>query len=66
MGIPAKSSSKGTGKAGLRKYLGLQVLRLVAATMVVITHGILFTTERLDRHFGLWERGGRAVDIFSP
>ena len=64
MGIPAKSSSKGTGKAGLRKYLGLQVLRLVAATMVVITHGILFTTERLDRHFGLWERGGRGVDIF--
>jgi len=49
---------------GVRKYDGLQVLRITAALMVVVTHSTLYASERLDRHFGVWERGATGVDIF--
>jgi len=49
---------------GVRKYNGLQVLRITAAFMVVVTHSTFYASERLDRHFGVWEKGAAGVDIF--
>lgn len=50
--------------AGVRKYLGLQILRITAAFMVLVTHSTFYASERLDRHFGVWESGAAGVDIF--
>jgi peptidoglycan/LPS O-acetylase OafA/YrhL len=50
--------------AGTRKYLGLQILRITAATMVVLTHATLFASERLDSHFGVWREGAVGVELF--
>jgi exopolysaccharide production protein ExoZ len=47
-----------------RKFLSIQALRMVAALLVVVTHSTQFALERLDRHFFIWERGTRGVDIF--
>jgi len=45
-------------------FEGVQVLRLVAATFVVITHSTFYTMERLDTNFLVWGRGASGVDIF--
>lgn len=47
-----------------RKYLGLQILRIIAACMVLVTHATLYTHERLDNQFRVWEAGALGVDIF--
>jgi exopolysaccharide production protein ExoZ len=50
---------------GVRKYQGLQILRITAACLVLFTHAMFHASERLDRHFGVWRVGGGAgVDIF--
>jgi exopolysaccharide production protein ExoZ len=50
---------------GVRKYMGLQILRITAACLVLFTHAMFHASERLDRHFGVWRVGGGAgVDIF--
>jgi exopolysaccharide production protein ExoZ len=49
---------------GVRKYHGLQILRIAAAFMVLLTHSSFYASERLDRHFTVWERGATGVSIF--
>ena len=49
---------------GVRKYQGLQILRITAACMVLLTHSTFYAWERLDRHFGVWGKGASGVDIF--
>jgi peptidoglycan/LPS O-acetylase OafA/YrhL len=49
---------------GVRKYQGLQILRITAACMVLLTHSTFYASERLDRHFGVWEKGATGVIIF--
>ncbi len=49
---------------GVRKYLGLQILRITAACMVVLTHSTYYAWLRLDKHFGVWGSGAKGVDIF--
>ena len=46
------------------RYLGLQVLRIVAACLVLLTHSTFYVSERLDKHFPVWNRGTTGVDIF--
>lgn len=46
------------------RYDGIQVLRLVAALLVVVTHATLYTTERLNPGLGVWRFGAIGVDIF--
>jgi exopolysaccharide production protein ExoZ len=46
------------------KFLGIQALRAIAACLVVFTHSTFYAAERLDRHFFVWQRGTRGVDIF--
>src|SRR5271156_3493356 len=45
-------------------YLGLQVLRVMAAVLVLITHSGFYASERLDRSFTYWETGAAGVDLF--
>jgi exopolysaccharide production protein ExoZ len=47
-----------------RKYDGLQVMRLVAACLVLCTHSMFYASERLDKGFHFWPRGAAGVDIF--
>jgi peptidoglycan/LPS O-acetylase OafA/YrhL len=47
-----------------KKFDGIQALRIVAAVLVLFTHCTYYTWERLDRHFPVWQRGTRGVDIF--
>jgi peptidoglycan/LPS O-acetylase OafA/YrhL len=47
-----------------RKFDGIQALRIVAALLVLFTHCTYYTWERLDRHFPVWQRGTRGVDVF--
>ncbi|MDE1162357.1 MAG: acyltransferase [Acidobacteriaceae bacterium] len=47
-----------------RKYLGLQILRFVAAFMVLVTHSGYYASERLAGGFGYWKNGAAGVDIF--
>jgi peptidoglycan/LPS O-acetylase OafA/YrhL len=47
-----------------KKFLGIQALRIVAAFLVLVTHSTYYVYERLDKHFFVWERGTRGVDIF--
>jgi peptidoglycan/LPS O-acetylase OafA/YrhL len=49
---------------GVRKYQGLQILRITAAFMVLLTHSTFFASERIDRHFSVWGKGASGVDIF--
>jgi peptidoglycan/LPS O-acetylase OafA/YrhL len=49
---------------GVRKYQGLQILRITAACMVLLTHSTFYASERLDRHFLVWGKGASGVDIF--
>lgn len=44
--------------------MGLQILRITAAFLVLITHSSFYASERLDHHFSSWENGARGVDIF--
>jgi peptidoglycan/LPS O-acetylase OafA/YrhL len=53
-----------TTAVGVRKYQGLQILRITAAFMVLLTHSTFHASERLDRHFRVWERGATGVSIF--
>jgi exopolysaccharide production protein ExoZ len=46
------------------RFLGIQALRMVAASLVVCTHSTFYAAERLNRDFVVWERGTRGVDIF--
>jgi exopolysaccharide production protein ExoZ len=47
-----------------QRFLGIQALRILAACLVVFTHSTYYAFERLDKHFFVWERGARGVDIF--
>ena len=47
-----------------RRYLGLQVLRFVAALMVVVTHSGFYVSERLIVGYHFWHEGTAGVDIF--
>ena len=47
-----------------KKFDGIQALRFIAALLVLFTHCTYYTWERLDRHFPVWQRGTRGVDIF--
>jgi len=47
-----------------QKFLGIQALRIVAATLVVVTHSTFYCSERLAKGFPVWEVGTRGVDIF--
>lgn len=59
------ATKRASGSAGVRKYLGLQILRITAAFLVLVTHATFYASERLDRHFGIWREGGGAgVEIF--
>ena len=49
---------------GVRKYHGLQILRITAACMVLLTHSTYYASERLDRHFPIWGKGATGVEIF--
>lgn len=46
------------------RFLGIQALRIVAATLVVVTHSTFYSHERLNKNFPVWEQGTRGVDIF--
>ena len=45
-------------------YLGLQVLRVMAAVLVLITHSGFYVSERLSRSFTYWKTGAAGVDLF--
>jgi exopolysaccharide production protein ExoZ len=45
-------------------YLGLQVLRVMAALLVLITHSGFYASERLDTSFKYWGTGAAGVDLF--
>ncbi|MDR3576833.1 MAG: acyltransferase, partial [Anaerolineaceae bacterium] len=45
-------------------FRGLQVLRAVAAFLVVVTHSGFYASERLSKGFHFWGRGAVGVDIF--
>jgi hypothetical protein len=47
-----------------RKYAGLQVLRIIAAFMVLVMHSMFFASERLKPGFHIWGPGATGVDIF--
>jgi len=49
---------------GELKYNGVQVLRFVAALLVVLTHTSLYANERLDDSFEVWSLGIYGVYIF--
>lgn len=57
----AISQEKTTGS---RKYAGLQVLRIVAAVMVLVMHSMFFASERLKPGFYVWKPGATGVDLF--
>lgn len=38
-----------------QKFLGIQALRIVAATLVVVTHSTFYCSERLAKGFPVWE-----------
>jgi exopolysaccharide production protein ExoZ len=45
-------------------FLGLQVLRVMAAVLVLITHSGFYASERLDRSFRYWQTGAVGVELF--
>jgi exopolysaccharide production protein ExoZ len=45
-------------------YLGLQVLRVMAAVLVLITHSGFYVSERLAPSFTYWRTGAAGVDLF--
>ncbi|MFZ4893533.1 acyltransferase family protein [Plantibacter sp. Mn2098] len=46
------------------RYDGVQALRFVAAAVVVVTHSMFYTQERLDQGAAIWHGGEAGVDIF--
>ena len=46
------------------RFDGIQVLRLIAALLVVITHITFYNHERLDQNVNIWSFGAIGVDIF--
>lgn len=51
-------------KPKFNRYDGIQVLRLIAALLVVITHITFYNHERLDQNVNIWSFGAIGVDIF--
>ena len=49
---------------GVQRYDGVQVLRCVAAGLVVTTHATFYAGERLGAGDVLWDGGVKGVDIF--
>ena len=47
-----------------RKYLNIQLLRFVAALMVVLVHSTFYVNERLWPHFTIYDEGVRGVRLF--
>ena len=45
-------------------YRGLQVLRIVAAVLVLVTHSSFYASERLLHTTVFWRRGACGVDLF--
>lgn len=50
--------------SNLFRYDGIQVLRVLAALLVVITHSTFYAFERLDSNVYVWRYGSIGVDIF--
>ncbi len=51
-------------KAPSGVFEGLQVLRFVAALMVLVTHSTFYTSTRLDPGVSTWDAGTAGVDVF--
>ena len=47
-----------------QRYLGIQALRMAAAFLVLCTHSMFYTWERLDKAVTVWGQGTRGVDMF--
>jgi peptidoglycan/LPS O-acetylase OafA/YrhL len=62
--VNSTMTQRTTRTDGARKYLGLQILRITAAFLVLITHSMFYASQRLDKHFHYWKRGATGVDIF--
>lgn len=45
-------------------FKGVQILRFVAAGLVLVTHSFFYTRERLDPAIPMWSPGEVGVDIF--
>ncbi|QHF23623.1 acyltransferase family protein [Rathayibacter sp. VKM Ac-2804] len=45
-------------------FEGVQVLRFVAALLVVVTHATFYARERLDGSIAVWDGGTAGVDVF--
>ena len=52
------------GPAGHKTYRLIQVLRAVAAEMVVLRHATTLLHAHNPRHFRVWLNGGTGVDLF--
>ena len=62
---PRTIATEPTAKSvGARKFQGLQILRITAASMVLLMHSTLYAHQRLDRHFGVWVNGQTGVNLF--
>lgn len=59
---PAATVARGGSHPGV--FEGLQVLRFVAALMVLVTHATFYTSTRIDTDVSVWDAGTAGVDIF--
>jgi exopolysaccharide production protein ExoZ len=48
----------------VKRSQNVQILRFVAAAMVLCTHITFYIHERIDKTFSVWEAGGAGVPIF--
>jgi exopolysaccharide production protein ExoZ len=60
----ARVSELQQGPTAHRTYRLIQVLRAVAAEMVVLRHATTLLHAHDPQHFGVWLNGGTGVDIF--
>jgi exopolysaccharide production protein ExoZ len=59
-----KSASTPSPESRTKVFRGLQVLRAVAAIMVLCTHSGFYAAERLAPGYRYWSHGATGVDIF--
>lgn len=62
--LPMNTRKNSNKSASKQTYEGIQVLRVVAALLVVITHTTFYTHERLSADMPIWRTGAMGVDIF--
>lgn len=58
------TSDTATAHSARPTFEGVQVLRVIAALLVVITHSSFYTHERLNPEMQIWRTGAIGVDIF--